>query len=169
MRQNRKDTELRQRCDLDGGEALLLWAIRSWVHGPRRGDATHGAVARAWCYLCAPALVEPFDMMMNALQSTAGRPVLIRCEICRWVSPDEERLLGTIALYQAGLDDEATHLFSPLVRSGETGRVIPHVRLAAWAFSAAGLRLPRGGAFRQLLAVAASPAQSEGRAGTTLH
>lgn len=169
MLRNRTDTELRRRCDLDGGEALLLWAIRNWVHGPRRGDPTHSVLARAWAYLDAPALVEPFDMMMTALEITAGRPIMIRCEICRWVSHDEERLLGTIALHQAGLTDEAIQLLGPLVRPGEMGRVTPSVRFAAWAFTAAGLRLPRGGAFRQLLAAIANDSQQDDRTGATLH
>lgn len=166
---NAKNAELRQRYDLDGGEALLLWAVRNWVHGPQRGDPSRSIVARAWCELDAPALVEPFDMMMNALQSTAGRPIMIRCEICRWVSSDEERVLGSIAMHQTGLEGEAAHLLAPLIRPGEVSRVTPHFRLAGWAFSAAGLRLPRGGAFRQLLALAASQSQHEGADAATVH
>lgn len=169
MPMNAKNTELRQRCDLDSGEALLLWAIRYWVHGSPRGDTIHSPVAQAWSYLYAPALAEPFDMMMTAVQSAAGRPIMIRCELCRWVSQDEERLLATIALHQAGLAEEAAHLLGPLIRPGEAGRVTTSVRLAAWAFSAAGLRLPRGGAFRQLLGFSASGSQRQADAGATVH
>ena len=169
MPMNAKNADLRQRCDLDSGEALLLWAIRYWVHGSPRGDTIHSPVAQAWNHLCAPELAEPFDLMMTAVQSTAGRPIMIRCELCRWVSQDEERLLATLALHQAGLADEAALLLGPLIRPGEAGRVTTSVRLAAWAFGAAGLRLPRSGAFRQLLGFSASDLQRNAAAGATVH
>lgn len=151
MRTNSVVPSSRHVDSLTAPEGLILWSMRVWTRGSRCACSVESLLFRAFSTAQASAAIEPFGLMMMAIHQAAAQPLVIRCEPCRWLSADEDIVLSAIALYQAGLDDEASARMRPLLRRHATPGVTPYVTLTAWALFASGLRLPLASAFHDML------------------
>ncbi len=104
------------RSQLELTEAALLWAIRLWVDGRKRGTPCENEVGALFAQLGAPAASPYLCGLMWVLEQAAGRPLTILCPCHPALSTDERSLLDVLSLTQERQDFERLMLLRTLLR-----------------------------------------------------
>jgi len=126
---------------LGEAERLVIWAVRYWVTcfrasklaGPGLGCALRGAgVGHA---------EDGLDFALTIVSQCALRPVDIRCSACRFVSPDEERLVEAVARLQANDGGGAWLAIADLLPAAAARIMLEALEGVAQSFSFAQLRI----------------------------
>ena len=169
MRSSVHDPAPRHMNELDDRELRVLYAIRAWLLTPAPRPSVAESSLSTGPLSLAPVVWEPFQLMMRALQDAAIRLIMIRCPTCRRLSRDEANLLAVLALYQAGLDQEAAQRLEHLLPASKLLAVMPYLHLTAWALLASGQRLPLANAIRRALPANENTQQRIGKLNLCLH
>jgi|GEM_PF-3356257 len=126
---------------LGEAERLMIWAVRYWVTcfkaskkaGPGLGCALRGAgVGHA---------EDGLDFALTVLSQCALRPVDVRCPACRFVSPDEERLIETVARLQNSDGGGAWLAVTEILPAAAARIMLEALEGVAQSFSFARLRI----------------------------
>ena len=104
--------------DLPLLESSLLWAIRAWAIGCRRGVSVETRLARLFRQLRAPLALGYLNGLMWALNGGATRILDVNCVCHDVVSDDEALLLDVLALQQAKRDADARALLGRITTRG---------------------------------------------------
>ena len=96
-------------------ERVLLWAVRTWVIGRSQGVALDSEIDTALARIHAHGAAGPHLDLMAALEDGATRKLSVECVCCRHATPDEQRIVDVVAMFQQGRDFEATRLLRGFV------------------------------------------------------
>jgi hypothetical protein len=87
---------------LDGAEATLLGALRTWVAAYRSGDDPLSRLCEAMDRAGAYGAAFCVDRLMAVIARSVRQPIAIHCPRCPHLSGDEKRLLQAASLVQIG-------------------------------------------------------------------
>jgi hypothetical protein len=124
-------------------ESSLLWAIRAWAIGCRRGVSVEDRLARLFDGLRAPLALGYLNGLMWALNGGATRMLDVNCVCHDAVSDDEALLLDVLALQQAHRDADARALLGRITTRGAARVGAQSAAGLVESLRAAGHRLPR--------------------------
>jgi hypothetical protein len=88
--------------DLDGGDCVLLLALRSWTQSCRDAQDPRARTRDALGLAGAELATRPFEALMAAIGPTPEQPLKIRCLRCTRLSADEKDILCAASLVQSG-------------------------------------------------------------------
>ena len=101
--------------DLLFSEQLIVWGIRFWVDGIKKGTDVHELLVEGFNKFSASGSASALDRMMSVIAVGAIDTIDIRCTKCKNISPDEHRILGVLDSWQCtGVGDEADTLFEKI-------------------------------------------------------
>lgn len=83
-------------------ERLVVWGMRYWVLGRRRGVAVEGLLLETFVRIDAPDAAGILDRVMRTLIRGHSRRIAIGGAGSAALSPDERLLLEVIACHQTG-------------------------------------------------------------------
>lgn len=88
------------RPDLPLPETVLLWSMRTWLAGHRRGVPVEHHIDAVFAALGAPGATGYLSGLMWALAHGAAREIALHRPYCPHVGEDEQALLDVFALTQ---------------------------------------------------------------------
>ncbi len=88
--------------ELSFPEQLILWTARYWADGYRQNYSPFETLKETYRRAKCPESLLLLDSFLSLMVAGRSRPVDIRCPCCGGISPDEWRILQSIALAQTG-------------------------------------------------------------------
>lgn len=110
---------------LSFSEQLTLWSVRYWAEAFRKGYSPYSVLKDAYRLAKAPDGMAALDAFMTILISGNSRTVDIRCLCCSGISPDEWRILQSLALTQERNPYAAAPLLSLFLDPTATRAILP--------------------------------------------
>ncbi|MCR9215515.1 MAG: hypothetical protein NXI13_17520 [Proteobacteria bacterium] len=88
--------------ELSFPEQLILWTARYWADGYRQNYSPYETLKVTYRRAKCPQSLLLLDSFLSLMVAGRSRPVDIRCPCCGGISPDEWRILQSVALAQTG-------------------------------------------------------------------
>jgi hypothetical protein len=82
--------------DLDRPRQLLLWGLRTWVHGVKKGVCPHEHLTAGLLPFGLDGAIPALETYLMTVAEHATCQLDVRCPPCRQVSPDERALLAFV-------------------------------------------------------------------------
>lgn len=134
----------RDLTDLNAGERLLVWSLRTMAVG--HGDCP--LMEQTFGRLCGPmgpAVLQAHFILMKLIGMTSRRPLRVHAPGCICIGADETAVVGVVAAAQAALtgDDGLLRLRLAFLARSESGETLRCAALAlARVLSLGGQMLP---------------------------
>jgi hypothetical protein len=104
-----------ERADLSVPESVLLWSMRAWTIGLRRGVPVEERIEEILAKIGAPSAAGQLYGFIWIIGHCAPRVIEVDCVCNPRISADEHRLLDILALTQHGRSADALALLRSLV------------------------------------------------------
>ncbi len=101
----RAQPHARELSFLSAGEQTIIAGIRLWVHVLKRQGDAMAALRTHFEFHCIPDAAVSLHAVLDHSRLSATRSIDVRCPKCPGLSPDEARILHSVALLQR--DDRA--------------------------------------------------------------
>jgi hypothetical protein len=131
-----------ERLALPVEQAVLLWCMRTWVIGMKRGIAVETRIGKVLESLGAPATLLWLKQFMFALSQGCTRMIEVRCVCHPQIGVDERALLDVLSLVQAMRPFEALLVLRGFVTQAGAVAALCGAEGVGAAFAQAGWFLP---------------------------
>jgi hypothetical protein len=140
-----------ERLTLPTEQGVLLWCMRMWVIGMKRGVAAEARIDEMLDAIGAGSASGCLKRFMHALSHGCTRMIEVRCVCCKRISLDERALLDVVSLTQAMRPFEARLVLRGFTTQAGAGAALCGAEGIALALREAGCFLPEPqGDMRQL-------------------
>lgn len=128
--------------ELSFPEQLILWTTRYWADGYRQNYSPFETLKETYRRANCPESLLLLDSFLSLMVAGRSRPVDIRCPCCDGISPDEWRILQSIALAQTGKVFQISGMISHFMEPATVRHCLPLVLEWAENLGAQNLHLP---------------------------
>lgn len=117
--------------DLDTGERLLVWSLRTMAVGHADCPLMEQTFGRL-CGPMGPAVLQAHFILMKLIGMTSRRPLRVHAPGCICIGTDETAVVGVVAAAQAALtgDDALLRLRLDFLARSESGETLRCAALA---------------------------------------